>query len=78
MTCWTAHLLFSSSCSALSLRLFGVDITTAGRDAVQRKKSLPATPGFTTLVPVADEETNVENPLPPSEMDNAEYSKNST
>lgn len=45
--------------SALSLRLFGADITTAGRDAAQQKKSAPAALDSTMSVSSRDEEANM-------------------
>lgn len=49
--------------SALSLRLFGADITTAGRDAAQQKKSAAAALDSTMSVSSRDEEAdmNIEN-----------------
>lgn len=45
--------------SALSLRLFGADITTAGRDAAQQKKSAAAALDSTMSVSSRDEEANM-------------------
>jgi multisite-specific tRNA:(cytosine-C5)-methyltransferase len=44
--------------SALSLRLFGADITTAGRDVAQRKKPVGPTPESGT--PILGEEDDGE------------------
>jgi hypothetical protein len=50
--------LIHRSSSALSLRLFGADITTAGRDAAQQKKSSAATPDRTSP-PLKDDEADM-------------------